>query len=119
MRRTVLTAILGAAAGVAAAGPADVIGVEVRGAREALTFDVTVRHDDAGWDHYADAWRVVAPDGSVLGTRERLHPHADEQPFTRSLSGVTVPAGVPTVTVEAHDSVHGWGGATVDVAVPD
>ena len=38
-------------------------------------FDVTVRHADEGWDHYADKWDVVAPDGTVLAThsdRERL-----------------------------------------------
>ena len=42
----------------------------------------------------------------------------DEQPFTRSLSGVVIPEGVDTVTVEAHDSVHGWGGAAVEVTLP-
>ena len=43
---------------------------------------VTVQHADTGWDHYADAWEVLAPDGTVLGTRTLLHPHTDEQPFT-------------------------------------
>lgn len=69
--------------------------------------DVTLRHDDSGWDHYADAWRIVAADGSVLGTRTLYHPHENEQPFTRSL-GVNIPAGTETVYVEAHDKVHGW-----------
>lgn len=119
MPRIVLSAVVASFAGLAAAGPADVLDVKVRGARAALTFEVTVRHDDEGWDHYADAWRVVAPDGAVLATRELLHPHVDEQPFTRSLSGVAVPAGVSIVTVEARDSVHGWGGATVEVELPE
>lgn len=69
--------------------------------------DVTLRHDDTGWDHYADAWRIVAGDGRVLGTRTLYHPHENEQPFTRSL-GVEIPAGTDTVYVEAHDKVHGW-----------
>ncbi len=69
---------------------------------------VTLRHADTGWDHYADAWRVVAADGAVIGTRTLYHPHVDEQPFTRSLSGVKPPAGTTRVFVEAHDSVHGW-----------
>ena len=119
MRRMVLSAGLAMAAGTAAAGPADVLAVEVRGARDALTVDVTVRHDDAGWEHYSDAWRVVAPDGTVLGTRELLHPHVDEQPFTRSLSGISVPEGVSTLTVEACDSVHGWGGTRAEIEVPE
>ena len=102
----------------ALAGEADVI--EVRASRSAngWRFDVTVRHGDTGWQHYADAWRVVGPDGAVLGARTLLHPHVGEQPFTRSLSGVAIPAGVAIVTVEAHDSVHGWGGAAVEVTLP-
>jgi hypothetical protein len=104
--------------GHALAGPADVLEVVARPSGGTWSFDVTVRHDDAGWDHYADAWRVVGPDGTVYGTRTLYHPHVGEQPFTRSLSGVAIPADVASVTVEAHDSVHGWGGAGVEVALP-
>ena len=68
----------------------------------------TLRHGDTGWDHYADAWRVVDEAGTVLGTRELLHPHEQEQPFTRSLSGVTIPANTQVVYVEGRDKVHGW-----------
>jgi hypothetical protein len=32
-------------------------------------FDVTVRHADTGWDHYADAWDILTPDGTLLGSR--------------------------------------------------
>lgn len=70
--------------------------------------DVTLRHADSGWEHYADAWRVVAGDGTVLGTRTLYHPHETEQPFTRSLGGVAIPASMTVVDVEAHDKVHGW-----------
>jgi len=77
--------------------------------------DVTLRHADTGWDQYADAWRVLADDGKVLGTRTLVHPHVDEQPFTRSLGGVAIPAGMTTVYVEAHDSVHGWSPQRVQV----
>ncbi|WP_223385662.1 hypothetical protein [Oricola cellulosilytica] len=41
-------------------------------------FDVTVRHDDEGWDHYADRWDVVGPDGTILGKRVLAHPHVTE-----------------------------------------
>jgi len=77
--------------------------------------NVTLRHGDTGWDHYADAWRVVAADGSDLGTRTLYHPHENEQPFTRSLSGVKIPPGMTTVFVEAHDKVHGWSPQRVEV----
>ena len=69
---------------------------------------VTLNHADAGWDHYADNWRVVDGEGHVLGDRVLYHPHVDEQPFTRSLSNVTIPENVSTVYIEAHDKVHGW-----------
>lgn len=103
----------------ATAGEADVIAVEVTPAGDGTyRFDVTVRHADEGWDHYADRFDVVAPDGTVLGVRTLFHPHVEEQPFTRSLSGVRVPDGVATVTVRAHDSVHGLGGAQMTLPLP-
>ena len=70
--------------------------------------DVTLRHADAGWDHYADAWRIVTTDGAIAGTRTLYHPHENEQPFTRSLGGVAIVPETTTVYVEAHDKVHGW-----------
>lgn len=86
------------------------------------TFHVTVAHPDTGWDDYADGWDVVLPDGAVVKpdpdspfTRLLLHPHENEQPFTRSQSGIEVPPGVTRVTVRAHDLVDGWGGREVVV----
>jgi len=72
-------------------------------------FDVTLRHADTGWQHYADGWRVLDPAGNVLGYRKLLHPHVDEQPFTRALGGVRIPAGVTRVLIRPHDLVHGDG----------
>ena len=86
--------------------------------RNTYSFDVTIRHADEGWQHYADKWDVVAPDGTVLGSRTLYHPHEDGQPFTRSLSGVKIPALVNAVLIRAHDSVHGYGGETATVVVP-
>jgi len=103
----------------AAAGEADVVDVQVTKQDDGeFRFDVTVRHADEGWDHYADRWDVVGPDGAVLGSRELLHPHVNEQPFTRSLTGVTIPGDVTDVTIRAHDNVHGLGGAELTVAIP-
>ena len=69
-------------------------------------------------ERYADAWRVLAPEGTVLGIRELAHDHQAEQPFTRSLSGVAIPADVTEVIVEGRDQVSGWGGQTARAAVP-
>jgi len=70
--------------------------------------DTTLLHEDTGWDHYADKWRVVDAKGNVLGERILFHPHETEQPFTRSQSGIRIPAETKIVYVEAHDKVHGW-----------
>ena len=70
--------------------------------------NTTLRHDDSGWDHYADGWRVVNEAGEKLGERILFHPHEDEQPFTRSLQNLAIPEGTTIVYVEAHDKVHGW-----------
>jgi hypothetical protein len=107
------------AAAVARAGEADVLGVAIKERGSGLyQFDVTVSHADAGWEHYVDRWEVVAPDGSVLGTRTLFHPHVDEQPFTRSLVGVKLPPGVKEVTVQAHDTLHDYGGKSMSVRIP-
>ena len=115
-----IAALLALAAPIAAAaGEADVLAVEATPADDGTwRFDVTVQHADAGWDHYADAWEVLTPEGAVLGTRTLLHPHENEQPFTRSLSGVAIPAGITEVIVRARDSVHGYGGKELRLALP-
>lgn len=76
--------------------------VEISGTR----VSVTLSHPDTGWDHYADGWRVELEDGTILGTRELLHPHVEEQPFTRSLSVSGLPDG--PLFIRAKCSVDGW-----------
>ena len=94
----------------------------VEGTGGKWTFHVTVRHPDTGWEDYADGWDVLAPDGTVLKpdpdspfTRLLLHPHEDEQPFTRSQRGIAIPPGVDQVRVRAHDLVDGYGGREIMV----
>jgi hypothetical protein len=105
--------------GVGNAAEADVVKTEAKktGANT-YQFHVTVKHQDEGWNHYANKWDIVAPDGTILGTRILYHPHDDEQPFTRSLSGVKIPEGIRKVTIRAHDSVHEYGGKTTIVIIP-
>jgi len=100
------------------AGEADVVDVEIIALGDnQYRINTTVLHADAGWDHYADRWDVVAPDGTVLGSRVLAHPHDNEQPFTRSLT-LMIPAGIASVTIQANDSVHELGGKTMTVDVP-
>ena len=101
----------------AVAGEADVIDVEVQH-RGGNSFQIitTVKHDDTGWNHYANAWEVLDMEGNVLAKRTLHHPHVDEQPFTRSLR-VTIPTGINQVMIRAVDSVHQTGGKTITVNV--
>ena len=86
------------------------------------TFSVTVRHADTGWQDYANGWDLVTSDGTILKpdpespfTRLLLHPHVDEQPFTRSQTRVLIPQGVTRLLVRAHDLKAGFGGKTITV----
>jgi len=101
------------------AGEADVIDAKVhRTAAGTYDFSVTVRSIDRGWDHYADAFEILAPDGRLLGRRVLLHPHEDEQPFTRELLGVAIPAGTEKVTIRARHKPRGYDGRALEVALP-
>ena len=77
--------------------------------------DVTLDHDDAGEDGYANWWQVESLDGTRHGRRDLAHPHAN-QPFTRSAT-VEVPADVTCVVVRGHDQTHGYGGQAAVVNI--
>ena len=78
----------------------------------------TIAHADTGWEHYANKWEVVGPNGQVIDTRTLFHPHVGEQPFTRSLARVVIPIGVTEVTIRAYDSVHEDGPRTFTLKLP-
>ena len=114
-----LTLFAAAAGTPAAAGTADVVEARVTcPPRGGCTFDVTVTHADEGWDHYADRWEIVGPDGELLAARVLRHPHVGEQPFTRRLANVKIPTAVSQVVIRARDSRHGFGGAELTVSIP-
>jgi hypothetical protein len=112
-------ALLLTAGAAASAGEADVLEVEVScDAERICSLDVTVQHADEGWEHYANRWEVLFPDGEILATRVLAHPHVDEQPFTRSLDEVEIPSDLDEVVIRAHDSVHEYGGREITVELP-
>ena len=104
-----LSAALAVFATTAIADSAVVTQVEARKSGSSWSFAVTLKHGDTGWEHYADGWGVYLEDGTELGYRVLHHPHVNEQPFTRSLSGVKIPAGTKTVWIIPKDNVHGQG----------
>ncbi len=115
----VLTALLVAGAGEAAAGKASVVkATATASGNGAYSFTATVTHADTGWKHYANKFEILTPGGKVLGTRVLVHPHVDEQPFTRGLGNVSIPAGITSVIVRAWDNVHKAGEKTFTVKLP-
>lgn len=76
-------------------------------------FNTRVRHQDDGWDHYANAWQVHDMNGKLLAERVLFHPHENEQPFTRSLCNIDIPENVTKVVVSAQCEQHGLGGQVV------
>ena len=113
----VLPLLLALSPALAMADPAVVEEVRARPGSSGWSFDVTLLHGDTGWDDYADGWRVVDADGAELGLRVLYHPHVDEQPFTRSLGGVSIPDGTETVFIEARTNTDGWGAARFPVSL--
>ena len=105
--RFLLVFILSASAGFS--GPPEVVDAKAKLQGDSWRFDVTLNHADEGWDHYADGWGIYLADGTELGYRVLAHPHVNEMPFTRSLSGVVIPENIDTVLVRPRDSVHGNG----------
>ena len=128
-RLSELLAVFALALGVAA-GPAcgadaaaqkhpDVVSATVRPSGvDTFDFEVTVSSPYDTPQRYADAFRVSGKDGSVYGERELLHDHANEQPFARDLHGVRIPRSVRVVVVQARDRKFGYGGRSIEVALP-
>ena len=102
----------------ARAGEADIVGALVtRMDGNNFRFDVSVLHEDTGWEHYANAFEILDSSGKILGTRTLLHPHVGQLPFTRSLT-LTLSPDIRQVTIRGVDSVHGRGGKEMNVDVP-
>ena len=108
---TLIAIWLLASTGPVQAGEADIVGVSIHQSAPGIyRFDVSVSHADSGWEHYANSYEILDAEGNVLATRVLMHPHVNEQPFTRSLSGVQISPDLTVLRVRATDSVHGTGG---------
>jgi hypothetical protein len=95
----------------------DIVGVVARHENSLWTFDVTVSSPYDTPQQYADGWRVLGPDGTVFGEHRLLHDHQNEQPFTRTQVGVSIPDGIELVEIEGRDQRNGYGGKRFVVAL--
>lgn len=103
----------------ALAGEADVIDAKARRVTAGYyDFEVTIRSNDRGAGYFADAFDILAPDGTLLGRRELTMRQNNEQPFTRDLRGVKVPLGVDRVVIRARHNARGFDGVTFTLALP-
>ncbi len=82
--------------------PPVVVKAEAR-AKPNQLFDiaVTIRHEDTGWEHYANEWVIMADGEKQLAKRKLHHPHVNEQPFTRYSRDVLIPPDAKRVTIHA------------------
>lgn len=76
-------------------------------------FDVTLVHNDEGWEHYANVWEVLDLKGNLLAKRILAHPHGKEQAFTRSLCSVKIPKSISKVLIRAKCTKHSYGGKEI------
>ena len=116
--KPLITLIATLCATTSLASDVEIVNVQATQSSGTWRFDVTLRHADSGWEHYADGWEVLAADGTSLGLRVLAHPHVNEQPFTRSLGGVLIPEGTTEVTIRARDNVDGWTAETYTFTLP-
>ena len=117
-KRMLVLVLLNMVFTVAGANEVKIVNVKVQ-CRVDCTFSVTLEHADTGWEHYANQWDVVTLDGKLLKSRVLYHPHVDEQPFTRSLGGVSIPQEIKQVKIRAKDLKHGYSKQEFIVDLPE
>jgi hypothetical protein len=78
-------------------------------------FKTSVKNNDLGWTHYANAWEVTDLKGNRLGYRKITHPHVNEQPFTRRQCQIIIPKEMNKVIVRASNNTNGYGGNIIVV----
>ena len=113
--RLVLPIVLAACPAIA--DPARIVDAAADRAGDDWRVSVTLEHGDTGWDDYADGWRVETEGGTVLGRRDLVHPHVNEQPFTRSTT-LPIPDDMARVYIRARTLNDGWGTDRLALELP-
>lgn len=81
-------------------------------------FEVTIEHEDKGWDDYLEAWEVFGPDGRILASRPFFKPQPEKSKSVTALTGVIVPEDIETVTIRARTYPVGLEGEPFEVKIP-
>lgn len=80
--------------------------------------EVTLQHEDTGWDHFATGFEVQGPDGSRLGYLELTHPNVGTPTVEAELTGLNIPADVTYVLIRTRCSLVGWAAEPVRLDLP-
>lgn len=76
-------------------------------------FEVQIKHNDQGWNHYANGWQVYDLEGDIISGIIIGHPHDKKQPFIRRHCNIKIKPDVPKVVVKTRCNVHGFGGRAI------
>lgn len=87
---------------------AAITNVSASGEENNYTFSVTIASPDTGCEQYADWWEVIDLDGNLIHRRILAHSHVNEQPFSRSGSGITISSTIE-VYIRAHMNNTSYG----------
>jgi len=72
-------------------------------------------------EHYCNRVEIrsVAANGTyvVLGKRDMLYAHPNEQPFERAVGSIVLPDGTDTITAIASDSMYGFCGRSLSLTI--
>jgi hypothetical protein len=96
----------------------DVVSAKVAQDGGRWTVTVVLSHEDTGWDHFADGFAVLLPDGTKIGYGELSHPHTGQDTFSASLTGLRIPDGTPFVLIRTRCNLVGWAAESVPVDLP-
>lgn len=107
--RWILAAAWAAGAGLALAGPAEVVDAHAVDTGPGWRVTIVVLHTDTGWGDFVDGWRIAGPDGSLYAQQTIRHPRRDAGRVTHMIEDVRIPESVAVVVIGAHTSDHGWG----------
>ncbi|MGI9509153.1 MAG: hypothetical protein ACR2QJ_07380 [Geminicoccaceae bacterium] len=80
--------------------------------------EVTIEHEDTGWDDYVEAWEIFGPNGEILGIRPFFEPELEREKTISALSGVIIPEDIKTVTIRARTYPAGLEGGPYRVDIP-
>lgn len=103
-----LMALVSMAVAPVCAEPVEVVDVAFKQVGKSWEVRVRLHHEDEGWDHYADGWRILSESGEVLANGALREPNLGPASYMITLPTVMLPSFHRVVIVEAHESRLGW-----------